>query len=227
MASQCGQDLFVLEVLDGLTGGFFLDSGASDGIRSSNTYLLETAFQWKGICIEPNREYYAALVQNRRCICLECCLYDRESDVEFLEGAEQLGGILSEYHPRHLRYAESEFPAARRVDGGPAVVVKSARTIRSVLRDCAAPPVIDYWSLDTEGSELTILKSFPFGEYSFRVLTVEHNWLPVRDAIKDFLETRGYERIKALEVDDCYVKRGHLPRPMWRSYTWRMRGRPR
>jgi hypothetical protein len=37
------------------------------------------------------------------------------------------------------------------------------------------PPVIDYWSLNTEGSEFAILKSFPFDEYSFRVLTVEHN----------------------------------------------------
>ena len=49
---------------------------------------------------------------------------------------------------------------------------KIARTLRSVLRECEAPPIIDYWSLDTEGSELTLLKSFPFDDYSFRVVTL-------------------------------------------------------
>jgi Methyltransferase FkbM domain len=105
----------------------------------------------------------------------------------------------------------------------PITVHKTARTVRSVLRECAAPPVIDYWSLDTEGSEFAILKSFPFNEYSFQVLTVEHNWLPVRDQIKEFLESRGYQRIKELEIDDCYVKGGNSLRPSWRSNAWARR----
>ena len=104
---------------------------------------------------------------------------------------------------------------------------KIARTLRSVLRECEAPPVIDYWSLDTEGSELTLLKSFPFEDYSFRVISVEHNWLPVRAQIRDFLEGRGYQLIRALGCDDCYVRDQDLKnlgqylsaRP-WRSRVW-------
>ena len=85
---------------------------------------------------------------------------------------------------------------------------KAARTVGSVLRDCVAPPVIDYWSLDTEGSELAILKSFPFDEYDVRVLTVEHNGFPVREEIRRFLEGRGYRRVRELATDDGYVKGG-------------------
>jgi hypothetical protein len=44
--SQAAQDLFVLEMLGHLPGGFFLDSGASDGRRFNNTYLLEESFGW-------------------------------------------------------------------------------------------------------------------------------------------------------------------------------------
>ena len=97
---------------------------------------------------------------------------------------------------------------------------KTARTVRSLLRECAAPPVIDFWSLDTEGSELAILKSFPFDEYSFRLLTVEHNWLPVRDEIRKFLESLGYRRIKEMGIDDCYAKCTNSPRASWRSNAW-------
>jgi FkbM family methyltransferase len=217
--SQCDQDLFVLEVLDGKTDGYFLDSGASDGIRASNTYLLETKFQWKGICVEPNSAYFAALVKNRGCICVNSCLYDRAGTVEFVESAEQLGGIVDEYDPAHWRYVESVFDVDLGEDGQPVTTTKSARTVRSVLQEAGAPPTIDYWSLDTEGSELAILKSFPFDEYSLRVLTIEHNWLPAREHIRVFLAGMGYQRIKALHVDDCYVWTELVTLPSWRTRT--------
>jgi FkbM family methyltransferase len=227
MSSQYGQDLFVIELLAGMRDGFFLDSGASDGVSANNTRLLEVSFGWKGICVEPNKNFFAALVRNRRCICLNCCLYDREGSVDFLEQANSLGGILDEYHPAHLQYAKNAFRIPEDAYGRPTTVHKTARTVRSVLREYGAPPVIDYWSLDTEGSEFAILKGFPFDEYSFRVLTVEHNRLPVRDHIRDFLGIRGYRRVRALEIDDCYVKTGKLPRSSWRSHVWTRLGKGR
>jgi hypothetical protein len=219
MYSQLGQDLFVLDILGGIRGGFFLDSGASDGVRASNTRLLESSYGWKGICVEPDEAFFAALVKNRNCYCLNCCLYESDGIVEFVE-ANTLGGILDEYHPAHLQFAMSTFRVPEDATGKPKTVRKVARTVRSVLRECAAPPVIDYWSLDTEGSELTILKSFPFDEYSFRVLTVEHNRLPVRYRIREFLEGHGYQLIKEMGIDDCYVKGTSHIIPPWRSNSW-------
>jgi hypothetical protein len=218
--SYHGQDLFVLDVLDGQSGGFFLDSGASNGVRGSNTKLLESSLGWTGICIEPNAEMFAELVRNRTCLCLNCCLYDKDGPVEFLEAARVYGGIIDEYHTRHLDYARrmarSFVGPGDQVSGTP----KEARTIRSVLLECRAPSVIDYWSLDTEGSELAILQSFPFDEFAFRVLTVEHNYLPSREQIRVLLQSRGYRRIRSLGIDDCYVWTDGLSRQMWRSSVW-------
>lgn len=222
--SQLGQDRLVLDILRGQRNGFFLDSGASDGVQSSNTKLLEDSYGWRGICVEPNAEFFAALVRNRRCHCVNCCLYDHDGKVDFLDNAYTLGGILDEYHPAHLRYAQRSFAGASGADGAPAVVSMPARTIRSILRECAAPAVIDYWSLDTEGSELALLKSFPFDAYTFRVLTVEHNWLPVRDEIRVHLEGRGYRLFADLGIDDCYVKGVDPVRPAWRSRAWSRSG---
>ncbi|MET0648654.1 MAG: FkbM family methyltransferase [Pyrinomonadaceae bacterium] len=220
--SMFGQDRFVLDVLDGMRGGFFLDSGASDGVKGSNTLLLESSYGWSGICVEPNPGFFAELVRNRRCHCVNCCLYHQEGEVDFVE-ADVLGGILKEYHPQLLQQAKTAYLIPEDDAGRPMTVVRPARTVRSVLRECGAPPVIDYWSLDTEGSEPAILKSFPFDEYSFRVITVEHNWFPAREEIKGILESRGYRRIKELAVDDCYVKDVTLPQSSWRSKVWRRR----
>jgi hypothetical protein len=204
---------FVLELLGGMRGGFFLDSGASDGVTKSNTQLLEASFGWRGICVEPNETFFRELVKNRACVCVSCCLYDREGDVELVE-ADVLSGILDEYHPSMLRLAQEMFHVPEGSPGRPATVRRPARTVRSLLRELGAPRVIDYWSLDTEGSELTILKSFPFDEFSFRVLTVEHNNLPAREGIRAHLESHGYVRIEELEIDDCYVKAG-TPLGVW------------
>ena len=225
--AQYGQDLFVLEALGGRRGGFFLDFGASNGVRFSNTLLLEQSFGWRGICIEPNDSFFAELKQNRTCHCLNVCIYDRDGEVEFVENAAVLGGVLADYDLSHLEYAKASFDLRCDSAGRPATVTKAARTLGSVLEECDAPSVIDYWSLDTEGSELTILKSFPFDRYAFRAISVEHNWLPLRAEIRDFLEGRGYRLVKELGCDDCYVRdqdlnnfRQSLSAPAWRSRAW-------
>jgi FkbM family methyltransferase len=221
MYSQFGQDLYVIEQLAGQRGGFFLDSGASNGVRVSNTFALEIGYAWNGICVEPNSAFFAELVRNRRATCVNCCLYDREGPVQFLESAHVQGGILEAYHPRLLATA-TRHPATRFGNGGvPETVTKPARTIGSLLDELGAPQIIDYWSLDTEGSELAILRSFPFERHEFRVLTVEHNWKPEREDIKCLLESKGYVRSAILGADDCYMK-PHAVRPTAHaSHVWR------
>jgi FkbM family methyltransferase len=202
MTSQYGQDLFALAVLDGLRGGFFLDSGASDGVTVSNTLLLERDYGWRGICVEPNDRFFARLRHNRRCVCVNCCLYDRDATVDFIK-AGTLGGIVEDYHPSLRRQVDATH---RSIAGTPpTVITRPAQSVRSLLHASGAPPVIDYWSLDTEGSELRILKAFPFDEYAFRVLTVEHNRFAVRSDIRRFLEARGYRWVAELGCDDAYV----------------------
>ena len=216
--SYQGQDLYVVEALGGLRDGFFLDSGASDGVSGSNTLLLETSFDWRGICVEPNDQLFDRLARARRSTCVHCCLYDRAGEVQFFEAAGVLGGILDEYDPNLLSQARS-LVASRAGGGHSDPVTKPARTIGSILQQLDAPRTIDYWSLDTEGSELAILKSFPFQEYVVRLLTVEHNLSPNREKIRRFLEAHGYRRTRVLGIDDAYlleVPASHA----WRSGAW-------
>jgi FkbM family methyltransferase len=203
----------VLQILGGKRHGFFIDSGAADGMRGSNTLLLEREFGWTGICVEPNQQFFETLRANRRCHCINCCLYDCNAHVEFVD-AGFLSGIWQEYNARMRNYI------SKTQKGKIHIVARPSRTIRSILSEYEAPSVIDYWSLDTEGSELAILRSFPFEEYSFRVLTVEYNYAPAREVIRGFLEEKGYRRYAILGIDDCYVRNERSS-----SWAWRSRAR--
>src|SRR6185436_20722997 len=146
--------------------------------------------------------------------------------VEFLD-AGTLGGIVDCYGPGLLDHARRHGPTS----GGPPIATTASmrtRTIRSVLEEYEAPHVIDYWSLDTEGSELAVLDGFPFDEYTVRVLSVEHNWTPMRQEIRELLEARGLKWVRELGCDDAYVAADLVVNPglpSWRSAAWSRRRR--
>ena len=52
-----------------------------------------------------------------------------------------------------------------------------------------------YISIDTEGSEFEILKSFNFELYRPNVFTIEHNYSNLEKKIEDLLKSKNYERI--------------------------------
>ena len=61
----------------GMSGGVFVDIGASDGLLGSNTYLLEKCFGWKGVCIEPRTNQMIKLkMANRTCSTAQVALSD-------------------------------------------------------------------------------------------------------------------------------------------------------
>lgn len=220
MPSQYGQDQWVIQFLSAKRDGFFLDTGAANGIDSSNTEVLEKQYGWTGLCVEPNTDLFRQLVQNRQCRCVNACLFDRETDLAFLEAAGTLGGIIEKFQPEQLDYAVRMKDLPLDATGCPRLVMKRTTTLASVLRLANAPTVIDYWSLDTEGTELLLLQSFPFDRFVFNMLTVEHNYQPVRSSIRRFLEGRGYEYWTSCLIDDCYVRKTAFPGRYRTSATW-------
>jgi hypothetical protein len=84
----------------------------------------------------------------------------------------------------------------------------STISLNDLLSKHNAPKHIDYLSIDTEGSEFEILNSFDFSSHSFGVVTVEHNFTPVRQKIFELLSGHGYTRQfeNLSKFDDWYVK---------------------
>ena len=56
------------------------------------------------------------------------------------------------------------------------------------------PDVIDYISIDTEGSELSILQNYDFSR-KFKVISVEHNETFNRGPIEEIFRDNGYIQV--------------------------------
>jgi hypothetical protein len=71
--SQAFQDMFVLTMLNGKTGGTYVEIGGDHGIIISNTYLLEEEFGWSGVAfeIEEDRAKGYNELRNNECICTD------------------------------------------------------------------------------------------------------------------------------------------------------------
>lgn len=204
--AQLGQDLWVLERSGFQRGGFFVEFGATDGIRLSNTYLLEQAFGWRGICLEPNPRLYAQLQRNRCCTVADLCIGARSGDtVEFVL-AEEYGGMAKDMaRDVHAQRREAYWadPANR--------ITLQTTSLHDALVRLGAPRRIDYLSIDTEGSEYEILSHFPFEHWDIQRLTVEHNHSDDREPIHRLLAEQGYRRTPA-QWDDWY-ERADSPQP--------------
>lgn len=147
--SQAAQDTWVLRCLDFMRGGFYVDCGAYDGLEHSNSALLDFEYGWNGICVEANQDYAAACSRNRpNAKTVNVAVSDHEGTIRF---SNQLPSL------------DPNSPIVR------------CSTLLTVLDECNAPREIDYLSLDVEGFEARVLRSFDFDKYQVNLMTVEHN----------------------------------------------------
>ena len=63
--SQAGQESFALLNSTQCSQKYYLEIGAGDPIKVSNTYLLESQFNWKGLSIDFNQKHYNNFKQKR------------------------------------------------------------------------------------------------------------------------------------------------------------------
>jgi FkbM family methyltransferase len=198
--SQIRQDLFVLGELNFKQNGFFVEFGAADGIKLSNTFLMENFFGWKGILAEPAYFWRKSLLKNRPNSKIEeLCVWKTSGEtLTFNEVAEPELSTISEFSnlDKHKGFRED----------GKAYEVETI-SLADMLKKHHAPKHIDYLSIDTEGSEYEILKTFDFGTYTFSVITCEHNFTANRDKIRKLLRENGYLNVltNISSFDDWFV----------------------
>lgn len=198
--SQVFQDLWVLFNTGEKRGGYFVEFGICDGVTLSNTLLLEKSYGWTGVVAEPARGWQEALRRNRTCFISDKCVHRegdrtlkfRETDLPELSTMEAM--VDSDVHA-----------AGRR--GGVTYDVETI-TLEALLAQAGAPNVIDYLSMDIEGGELDVIRSFDFSKYDIRLMTVEHNYSDRAAEMRSILEKWGYQvQFQHFSMfEDWYVK---------------------
>lgn len=197
--SQYLQDKFLAEqIFPGKTTGVFADLGSYDGVHISNTLFFEQ-LGWEGMCVEPLPDAFLKLKENRKCECLEGCISaSKEEYVEFCQVNgfnNMLSGIVSAYDPNHIKRIQDGFTEYK--DTHEIIKVRNYR-----FNEVIAPGTIDYLSLDTEGSELSILKSINWKNYKILSISVENNYGD--NKIFTFLDGLGYEYKGRWGCDEIY-----------------------
>ena len=198
--SQNYQDLAALKYSGFKQGGFFVEFGACDGIKLSNSFLLEKEYGWKGILAEPVKDWQSDLEMNRSARIFNLAVTNRSNDrIEMLVSESLEVSSLAEFNEDYLSDYRSKHSRVEYVE---------TISLNDLLLQGNAPNDIDFLSIDTEGNEFQILESFNFEGYSFAFISIEHNNNNNnRNRIQELLESKGYEKVhqNISSVDDWYV----------------------
>jgi len=198
--AQLYQDLFVLLMTGKKRNGFFVEFGATNGVKLSNSYLLEKEFGWIGILAEPACIWHNDLHKNRCSLIDPRCVW-KESGKELVFNETSVGEFST-----IESFSSADMHSEMRRQGNTYRV--ESVSLNDLLKEHSAPKIIDYLSVDTEGSEFSILSHFDFSKYDVRIITVEHNYTADRENIYNLLIAQGFVRIfeKYSHWDDWYVK---------------------
>jgi len=212
--SQYKQDKFLNEVFfNNKKAGFYVDIGAHDGISLSNSLFFERYNNWEGICVEPNPLVFNKLILNRKSINLNVCIGNENKKVKFtqIQGySEMLSGITENYDERHVQRINNSIYAK----GGKKTEIEVEMITLDNINGLKNKK-IDFISIDTEGNEYDIIKSFDFNLLEIKALVIENNFS--NKNIANYLVDFGFELIYKLQCDDVYINKKY--------YSLRLRGR--
>jgi FkbM family methyltransferase len=158
-----------------LDGGVFIEAGANDGVRQSNTYYFEKIRGWTGLLIEPVPALAAECRRNRRATVVEAALVAR--DVPGATVEIHLAGLMSTVagamgdEAATARHVAAAVAVQKRAEVGQIQV--PARTLSAVIAEARLPATIDLLSLDVEGSETDALRGLDLARHAPRFICIE------------------------------------------------------
>ena len=199
--SQSQQDIWLLEnIFKGKRNGTFVEIGAYDGISYSNCALMEGAFGWNGISIEPNPEMYKKLCQSRVARSLNVAIGSGEGVLPF-RVAGMLSGLIENYDPKHAERVEREF--GKGVENS--IIEVPVKDIGTILQQENISH-IDYISIDVEGAEDIILENLGKIKIPISALTLENNYQ--KKELTNKVKSMGLIKIFELEADEVFIAQG-------------------
>lgn len=185
--------------------GTYVELGALDGVLASNTFWFERALGWHGLLIEPSAKAHQRLVENRggaqNNVIRHAVVCPAGQTVEYLEPARvqdvATAGIATAVPEGNKRYAHMRTARRRPM----ACVPLNELLLSAQLRH------VDFFSLDVEGAELTVLKTIDWDATTFGVLMVELDGKNSAkdDEVRSLLSARGYSRVERTGLF-CYAE---------------------
>lgn len=200
--SQKGEDLIIEEILKGVKNGFYVDIGAFDPSRFSNTkrFYLKG---WRGINIEPDPRNFAKFRQRRK----------KDININIGVGRENSTMTFYMLFPNSLS-TFSERNAKKHKKQGFRIVAKQKIQVckLSDVLSKHARDVIDFVSIDTEGKETAVLRSNDWRKYRPRVLcieTLQSTNKQKKNSIEKYMVSKGYKEYFDNGLNTIFIDRSY------------------
>lgn len=195
--SQFGEDIIIQRYFPKDYIGTCIEVGAADGIMGSNTLMFEKK-GWKVICVEPNPILATECSKNRETL-WECAIGEKvgyaDLTIFHIPGSNQsavssikVDERLREQHKQLIQKTE--------------IVKVKVETLDNII-DWSHLTNIDFLSIDTEGTELQVLRGFNIEKWKPKLLVIENNFNDPE--IENYVTVFGYRKVLRNIVNDFYT----------------------
>lgn len=196
---QWNTDKVIESYFENKIDGVCLDIGAADGVRGSNTYLFEKK-GWYCQCVEPNKKHHPDLMKTRLNV-YGYAISNQEGYVNltiFDVGDKNIETSLTSLKPDE-RLVNSH----KHIINDTRQEQVYALTFEKFLKKNGRKHY-DFISIDTEGTELDVISTFPFDNVTCDLFVIENNYAD--ESIRDFMKENGYKLDKRYKINDFYVR---------------------
>lgn len=153
--SQWGEDRWLAEHFDVPNLGVFVDIGAGDGVRGSNSLYFEN-LGWRGLCVDADPRNHKPL--RHRCCAVDTCA------VSTTPGLWPFGMYAHKPSWSGLRRRGADYRE----------ILVECRPLEDLLQRWCVDQ-IDLLSIDVEGTELDVWDSFDHARHRPAVVIVEYD----------------------------------------------------
>lgn len=169
-----------------------MELGAGDGVIRSNTYALEHE-GWNGISVEPNSFLQNDFIQIRKTECLPVALINVDNDYLLCFDLDPYLGRLVSKIDLHGSKFENALPIR---------CMLASEFINQI------PQKIDYLSIDIEGMDFEILKTFLESSKEINLISVEFSSKKSKLDILRLAKNNNYfEVFKDFSRNDLLLKK--------------------
>jgi FkbM family methyltransferase len=198
--SQGGEDILLWQLFDTQQKpGVFVEVGALDGIRYSNTYSFEQA-GWTGICVEAHPDYIEIVRKNRpHSTVVFAAAGNEDKTVTFHTNKRgslsSLDSSLKDYFETYGEYFTGFEP-----------VEVAMKRLDTILADANIQSPIDILSVDVEGAELLVLQGLDIERYQPRVIVLEAINAEKLAECDQHLASFGYQNARRVSSNSFYAR---------------------
>ncbi|KAL9180013.1 hypothetical protein ACHAXT_007983 [Thalassiosira profunda] len=193
--SQSGEDRMLLKWFHTLCGGSYIEMGGLDGRRYSNSYVFnQSGLGWRGVLVELVTHNYDKLVKNRpdEIATINAGVCARPQTLHYVNSGR--GAVNGIYEFASPSFRDQWWPGLETLDDPRVHEIECDTLDALLLKHAPVQTFFDFFSLDVEGAEMSVLESIDFERTAFGVILVEadeHNEMK-NLAMRQFLELRGY-----------------------------------